>query len=773
MTKLSLRSVRYSKPAHAVLVEAWMPGSGPPFDKLRMSGIARLKTLGSDDQQLFSVQLQRAGLAVGLSLLSSSSVFAQAAVQEILPDTIIVTARGRAEIAARVPETLTILTTSLTARRLDTTGDILNAAPGVLFVSDTDPGTNVISIRGISTNRGQDPSVAVIFDDHILPDSELFTLKPLDLARAEIIKGPQGALFGKSAAGGAVHFVSRAPGTGGNYVRAGGGNGGSIGFSGVADAKLSPTAALRFAADFSDSTGFIRNRTLRKKVDGFQSLNLKLAVLFDSESLEIAPSVRYTREKGGAAFVSSNNVTQKFGGRLAGAALTDPVGDFEGRSDRHYFGASLSLAHDFGGVKLRSTTSYDDYQKNFIEELDFRPEKPLTFFGFPAFPAGIQPIAQPVDLTAWTQEIRLTSPGTEKVRWIVGGFYQHLNKLRTDDFTGFGTYLAERQTSTQTALFASLDADITPDITVSGALRYDRVKKTQDQRDRQNLRIGMRSGTFDSVQPKLSLAYRPSADLMIYASASTGYKPGGFNPPSALAPSAPASFAGEKTRGAELGFKLGAENLHLTAAAFVARHDNFQNTVFLDNNLVFSIQRVNIRGVEATLDYAVTRAFSVDASASFTRARLGRYTVANPTIETPEPLVQCRVSGGSICDFTGNRIAYSPSMTLHAGSNWQVDVGGVTLLLRADITHTGKIYYETDNMLYSPARTQIDARVALARDNIDVAFWAKNIGNTRAALAAFGQQNLLLLNALGPGGPYDSFTISKRRQFGADLTIRF
>ncbi len=707
------------------------------------------------------------------ALVPSGPVRAQTGGQEILPDTIIVTARGRAEIAARVPDTLTIFTQALASRRLDATGDILNAAPGVFFVSDTDPGTNVISMRGISTNRGQDPSVAVILDDHILPDSELFTLKPLDLARAEIIKGPQGALFGKSAAGGAVHFVSATPGSGGGHARVGVGNGGSLGFSGATDAKFSPAAALRLAADASDSAGFIRNRTLGKKVDGFQSLNVKLSGLFSMDGLEIAPSIRYTREKGGAAFVSSNNVTQKFAGRLAGAALTDPIGDFEGRMDRRYFGASLSLVADFGGTKLRSTTSHDTYHKKFIEELDFRPEKPLTFFGFPAFPDGIQPISQPVDLTAWTQEIRLISPDTDNLHWIVGGFYQYLNKLRTDDFTGFGTYLAERQKSAQTALFASLEADITPEMTVSGALRYDRVKKNQDQRGRQNLLIDTRSGAFDSLQPKVSLAYRPSADLLVYASASTGFKPGGFNPPSALAPTAPAIFAPEKTRGAELGFKLAAVNLKLTAAAFLARHDNFQNTVFLDNNLVFSIPRVNIRGVEATLDYRVTRAVSVDASASVTRARLDRYTVANPTLETPEPLAQCRSAAGTLCDFTGNRIAYSPSMSLHAGAQWQSDVGAVTLLLRTDITHTGNIYYETDNILYSPARTEVDARAGVTRENMELALWAKNIANTRAALAAFGQQNLLLLNALGPGGPYDSFTISKGRQFGADFTIRF
>lgn len=730
-----------------------------------VSGSAAAQTVGQENKAVVARAVQCESGSAGLSC--EPEIWTGGA-------PIIVTARGRQEFVARVPDTITLFNDALKIRRLDDANSILNAAPGVFFVSDTDPGTNLISIRGISTNRGQDPSVAVIFDDHILPDSELFTLKPLDLARAEIVKGPQGALFGKSAAGGAVRFVSVQPGQGDTYMRAGAGNGGTLGFSGAAGTDISQVAAVRLAVDFSDSSGFLRNTTLKKKVDGFQSLNLKLAGrLTVTENLTLSPSIRYTHEKGGAAFVSSGNVTQRYGGRLAGDALTLPIGDFEGRTDRTYVGASLTIAYDFGAARLRSTSSYDDYQKSFIEELDFRPEKPLTFFGFPAFPNGIQPIAQPVELKAYTQEIRLTSADDKNIRWIIGGFYQHSNKLRTDDFTGFGTYLAERQKSTQTALFAAVDADLTSTITLSGALRYDRVTKTQIQRDRAGVLAGRRTGHFEVVEPKLSIAWRPASDWLLYATASTGYKPGGFNPPSALAPDAPPTFASEKTRGVEIGAKGQAGNLTVTVAGYLARHSNFQNTVFLDNNLVFSIPRVNISGAEATASYKTDAGFSVDASASVTRARIGRYTVANPTIEAPEPLTQCRVASGTICDFSGNPISYSPSMTAHAGVQWQGDIGAYQLLLRGDVSHTGKITYETDAVLYSPPRTVLDARIAVTRGAMEIAVWGKNLGNRRWALAAFGQQNNLLLAALGPGGPFDSFTISKGRQFGADVTIKF
>ncbi len=709
------------------------------------------------------------------ALLCSSSAFGQTVLPE-KEDTIIIAARGRSENSLKVPIAVSVITDALTTRKLDSLETLLSAAPGVYFISDTDPGTNLISIRGVSTNRGQAPSVSIVTDGRVVPDSELYTFKPFDVAQVEILKGPQGALYGRAAAGGVIAIRHIQPGDiADNYARIGLGNGAAKTFAAALTAPISEKIALRVATTLADDRGFIQNNTLRKKTDAFQSLNFRGILSADlSDALKASVQLNYAHEQGGAAFVSSNNITGRFGGRLSGAALTNPIGDFEGRSDRDWFGALATLKFTLAnGDALTSLTAYDDYKKNFIEELDFRPDKNLTFFGFPAFPNGIQPISQPVKISAVTQELRYTSRDDAPVRFIAGGFLQIVNKRRTDDFVGFGSFAAEQNKTTALGFFAQGAVDISETFEASAALRYDREKRTQYVRNRANALLSTRAAAFDTVQPKITLSYKPSADILVYVSASTGFKPGGFNPTSSLAPSTPILFASEKTLSGEIGLKAKMGAARFEVAGYATRHSNFQNTVFLDNNLVFSIPRVNIIGIEASSDIDLGNGFKLDGAVSWTRARLGDYAVANPTIEVIEPVAKCRFAGNTLCQFGGNSIPNSPDYTAHIGGQWQGTIGAQSVTARLDYSRTGKIFYETDNVLVSPDFASVDARFAIKFGSVEAALWGKNLANSRRALAAFGQQNLLLLSALGPNGPFDSFTINKGRTWGGTLSITF
>jgi iron complex outermembrane recepter protein len=709
------------------------------------------------------------------ALLCSANPVAYAADAANASDAIIITARGRSENARLVPDTISVLRNELGLRKLDNLEAIVSATPGVYFISDTDPGTNLISIRGVSTNRGQAPSVSIVVDGRVVADSELYTLKPFDVAQVEILKGPQGALYGRSAAGGVIAFQNIQPDETAGYARVGFGNGSAKTFDAAASLPLGEKSALRLATSLSDDTGFIRNTTLNKKVDAQQSLNFRAIFAFaPNDALKISTQASYGHEKGGAAFVSSNNVTQTFRGRLEGAALNNPIGDFEGKFDRDWFGVQANAVYSLPSkAKISALVAYDNYKKNFSEELDFRPEKNLTFFGFPAFPNGIQPIFQPVKISALTGEMRYTSPDDDAIRFEGGAFLQSVNKRRVDDFVGFGTYAVEQNKTTALGLYGQVAADITDTLTASLALRYDSEAHTQTIRNRAGILQSNRTGTFGAVQPKFTLGYKINPDVFIYASVSSGFKPGGFNPQSQLAPNTPAEFASEKTYGGELGLKATLGPAHVQLAGFITQHNNFQNTLFLDNNLVFSIPRVNIAGVEASGDVKLGSGFQLDGGITITQARLGNYAVANPTIESVEPVAKCRFSGNTVCQFGGNTIPTSPDYTAQIGVAWQGEISDHSLVARLDYRRTGKVFYEVDNVLYSPDYGSLDARFAVSIGNFEASLWGKNITNSRRALAAFGQQNLLLLNALGPNGPFDSFTINKGRTFGGTVSLKF
>ncbi|GEM_PF-1135439 len=710
-------------------------------------------------------------LGAGLFMATLTPAHAEEASAE---DTIIVTARGRAEAQIAVPDTVTVFTPDdIIRRKLTTIDDFIAETPGVFMINDQDPGTNMITVRGVSTNRNQSPSIAYVVDGLALPDSELFTLRTYDIARVEILKGPQGALFGRSASGGAVNIATNDPtDVAGGMASFGVGNGFTWTADGVINAPVSDRVQLRLAGSFRDSDGFIRNSFLDKKVDGFTSRNLRLkANIAMSETSAIKLRFGWADEEGGAAYISSENVTGRNGGRLSGAILTDPQGDFEGRASRNWWGAQATIEQELGdSLLLTWSGGYDQYHKDFVEELDFRHDTPVTLDGLPLFPDGIQPISQPVDIEAWTSEVRLTSQGARPLRWHAGFFFQRLERDRTDDLGPllFGAEPQRAETrSNQIGLFAQASYDVLPTLEATLGIRYDRDRRKEDTVGTDTATIyARRAQTFDKWQPKVSLAWHPTQDFTAYVTGSIGFKSGGFNPLPGASDIWTANFAAETVESLEAGIKsrLADGRVRLALAGFVTDYSNFQNTVFLGNSVVLSVPKVKVHGLEASAQADLGLGFSVDGGAAWTRSRVGHYTTPNPTPEPGEPLV---------LDLTGKRTPNAPDWTLNGGIGWQGDAGPARVDARLSVAYVSRVDFEIDNILHTPGYASVDGRVGVDLGPWGLEIWTKNLFDKRWAISAFGQQQLPLLLGLGPNGPFDSFTINTGRQFGVGATRRF
>lgn len=685
---------------------------------------------------------------------------------------IVVTARGREEALLAVPDTITVHDRAdIAAQRLQTVDDIIAATPGVFIINDQDPGTNLISIRGVSTNRNQSPSIAYVVDGLALADPELFTLRPFDLQRVEVLKGPQGALFGRSASGGVIAIATAEAGPeAGGEASLGIGNGFTWQADAAGNVPLSDKVQLRLAGSFRDTQGFIRNTFLDRKVDGFTTRNLRArlrAELSDATVLKLR--LGWADENGGAAYISSGNVTGNFGGRLSGKALTQPFGDFEGRASRDWLGLQATLESELGnGLRLSWTGGIDDYDKRFVEELDFR-NGPVTVFGT-TFPQGLAPIAQPVGIRAYTSELRLTSPDDGRLRWLAGVFLQRLERDRTDDFGPllFGAEAARSETrSNQIGLFAQASYDIVPTIEATAALRYDSdARRERSVGTTSGTLFGKRSRTFDKWQPKVSLAWRPSEDLTAYVTGAIGFKAGGFNPPPFPPVAYNTVFASETTRSLEAGVKarLADGRVRLSLAGFATDYENFQNTVFFGNSIVFSVPKVNVKGLEASLEADLGMGLRLEGGAAWTESRVGRYSAPNPTPEPGEP---------AVLDLSGNRTPNAPDWTLNGAIAWRGEAGPAIIDARIGANHVSRVDFEIDNILHSPGYTSVDTRLAATVGRFTFDIWAKNLFDKRWAISAFGQQQLPLLLYMAPGGPFDSFTINQGRQFGTSATVRF
>ena len=698
-----------------------------------------------------------------LALLLPASVLAQ--------EDIIVTALGRATRDLQTPDTVGLISArELGEKHLVSLDDVLAQTTGVhLIAGDQDPGVNLITIRGLSSNRGQEPSVGFVVDGQPLPESELFTLRPFDLARVEVLKGPQGALFGRSASGGVVVYATAEPQTT-THANAsiGYGNGDSLTSAAMLNLPVNDRIALRIAWSSIDEKGTLYNSTVRALVDDIASRNLRIKARIElSDATRLSLRAAYATEEAGAANVIMGEFTRSSGGRLDPARFVDPYGDLPGRATRRWWGVQAVLDHRFAdGGTLRFNLAYDDYHKEFLEEFDFLPFKPITYLGEPVYPDGVQPIRQPVNLGALTLDARYTSSDAARMRWIAGLFFQNVRRDRTDDFQGFGLppYLY-RTRSTQLGLFAQAQADLGGSLEATLALRYDQDDRRQRLSDESDVVLDQRSNRFSAFQPKASLLWKVSPTLSAFATGSIGFKSGGFNPlPVPGDPPYALTFPAERSRGLELGMKFATQSLRAALALYTTRLDNFQNTIFLTNNIVFSVPRVVIRGAEASLDWQASPSLSLSASGVYTDARVRRYSAPNPTPERGEP---------DSIDYSGKRLVNSPDYQLQAGLRWTQSIAGTKAAMRLDYRRTGSIHYELDNILTAPAHDAVDASLSLQASGFTVQLWAKNLFDARWATSAYGQQQLAFLRYLGPGGPYDSYTVNSARRWGASLGRAF
>ena len=703
--------------------------------------------------------------AAGL-LVFSAQLGARAQAPDPPPgDEIVVVAIGHGASGFDAPASIVqVDAETLRQRAIRSLDELAQAVPGLYLIRDQDPGTNILSLRGTSTDRLQAAAVAFLVDGVLLADTELFTAPLFDLADVQVVRGPQGALFGKNAAGGVLALATRTGGDGfGGYARALYGNGDRREFEAALGGPLGAGFGLRAAGYWTDLKGLIRNTFLDQRVDAEERRAVRLSADWQSGPWRLDGKLQWLEEDGGAAYASSGDITGDFGGRLSGAALTLPFGDFPGSAYRRWLNGTLRARGDFRALRAHVTLARDIYNKRFTEELDYR-NGPLSFFGAPLFPDGLQPISQPVDLHVSTLEIGLEGD-LGRLSWRANGFIQDVDRDRVDDFGPllFGAPPSRFETdSLQTAGAISLDWAPIERLTLSGAIRRDADQRRQTiLSTADGALIERRRETFARWQPQAALRWALSPKAQLYTAYGEAFRTGGFNPIPPPGAIFEAVFAPETVRSLEGGVKLRDLPLQgrLEATGFASRTRNYQNYAFFDGNSVaLSVDFVRTYGLEISAGLSPWAGWTLASSFALADAEIARFIA-------PDPLDTSRQR-----DLGGNRVpnvpawttTFSLSYTRALAPNWH-------LLVRADLNGVGRTFYEIDNVLFSPARALGDMRLEIRHKRLTLAAFAKNITNERFAVSAFGQSNLALLAGLGPNGPFDTFTIDRGRQAAIEL----
>ncbi len=681
-----------------------------------------------------------------------------------------VTARRREESLQDIPDSVSVLTARMIEDRgITRLDDIVDQTSNLFMINDQDPGTNVITIRGITTNRNQPGSVAFVIDGVTQPDTDGFTREYFDLERIEVLKGPQGALYGKNAIGGVINIVTKTPGN--EYetsFKETMGNGGLNKLQGTTSGALVKDQLFyRLAVSYKDLDGYIDNATLDREIDFSENKDFRGRLIWQpNQNWSIDVRASYMNEDSGATWFSATDlIGLSNGGRVSEDILEPPDADFPGVHERTLrdFAVKMDYAADWGTIT--SLTAYNEIEKFFEGDLDNTP-LPL-----------IQPANQELDLNAWTQELRFTSPDDQRLRYIVGMFYQATERDFSQAIGGFdvGFFgfvpslpigvpsgmlapfppLGTNSDFEQWAGFGQLNYDITPKLELGVALRFD--SETRIQFDLPTARRD--KARFYSWQPKFTLSRDLDDNLMLYGMYSQGFKSGGFNPPPENFPSRAVNFDlvidKEETEGFELGFKSiwWDERLRLNTAAFYTDYKGLQLFQFdpFAQQVTINLNAVTIYGFETELVISPAEGLRFDFSLGYTDTKIDDF------------------NGTGL--FDDNTTPNTPEYTLNLGLQYEHSLAdNVTAQGRLEWKYVGDFFWQEDNVLFTEAYDFLDLHLSLQYRNWKLGLWGKNLTDERWAVGGFSRTfSPLILGTLGA----DNYTINQGRQVGVDIQIDF
>ena len=699
---------------------------------------------------------------------------ATAANEDASGNTILVTGLRRTDELQDTPAAITAFTADLIEdARIVKPADFVNLTPNVNLVETQNAGNAFIVIRGITQARNSEPSVAVVVDGVQQVNPAQFNQDLFDIEQIEVLKGPQGGLYGRNAIGGAIIITTKKPSDEFEAkATAGVDNGFGYFLRGGVSGPLWDRIGFRVSGSFYDTEGFIENAFLGEEADPYQDLALRGNLLFDLGSgWEIDLRASMDRLRTQALYF---NIVADVNDTSLPVRVNNA-----GQNDRDIYNAAAKISYEGEHFGITSITSYDTLEEILTgDAFDFLPIPESLFFNILGFDLNQ---SQFLDVEAISQELRFESPSDQRLFWMFGGYLIATDRyISTGNMvdTGAGvfpvyrtpstnplnpqaTFLADAQDNFAWAVFANLGYEIVPELRIDGSIRYDR-----DSRENTTLTPtaflpnvpGFPAGAtgqvrevdFDAWQPKLTLTWMPTADLTFYGGYSRGFRSGGFNQTGVGAVAAANGIVGvsdvyeaETAETFELGFKarLFDDMLSFNGAAFTTKSENSYFFVFLAANSTQNLGNVpetRIDGFE--LEAILNPAPDVQLSAAWGMTW-------SEIKEFPDPVA------------IGNEAPLISRSTFNMGAQFTPHLGGgLDGLLRLDLRRTGRTWWDVYNTTVRHPIYLVDARVG-----VESGAWG---------LFAFGR-NLLdeEYNAeFSPGG----FVFKARpRIYGVEATLDF
>lgn len=683
-------------------------------------------------------------IAIALSLIAPAS---HAAETEPALDEIIVTAEKRPERLQDVSAQVDVLTaTALDQLQIREAPEITATIPNFIVARNDTYTNSTIVLRSITQANNSDVPVAIIIDGVPQDDSKQFNTYLFDIAQIEVLKGPQGSLYGRNAEAGAIIINTAAPT---NEFKGladiSYGNGSTVDSRAALSGAIVPDFLLfRVAGNYVKSDGLIPNAYQHNHadyVDFDRSLRADLEFLItDKLKLDLIGQFRGF-EAGTTYFapIFSGNPNQ----------FEYPQGNFPNvdRGNQTFLDAKVEA--DLGFATLTSVSGYARITEHQISDVDFTNPAVL-----PMFQVGDN---QPSNNHVLSQDLRLVGPTASIFRWLVSADYlQSSQLLSTNIFLDTGHYASDpfdpafllQSSSAENkrkdyGISTQVDYDILQNLTLTGGIRFD-----EDHRKQINLNSnGVREANFNAIQPKFTATYRFTPDALVYATYGVGFRSGGFNQPNFSVP----VFGAETLKNDEVGFKTQWFDKKLTVdgALYTGIVSNYQYS-YIDfataSPVTGNVDRVRVSGGELEARFSPATGLSFFANAGVSVPKITRSSL--------------------FPQYVGNLAPRANEYTLQGGFSYtQPLTDRLSFFVGSNVQHLSRTYWYIDNLQTQDPKTYLNASFGLKSGGLTATIWGKNLLDTRGYDTYDPKQ--------ATGLPYDVAYPNQPIAYGIDLSVRF
>jgi iron complex outermembrane recepter protein len=712
------------------------------------------------------------GLLLGTTAASCMAAPALSAAETTLEE-VVVTATRRATSIQDVPIAISALTAdALTQAGVNRVDDLASAVPNTFINTGGGLRTTSVTVRGISSNPnnpGVDPSVGVFVDGVYMSRPTTLNASLYDLERIEVVRGPQGALYGKNTIAGALNFISKLPTeefTG--EARLSYGNHADTSVFGVLSGALGSDRVLgRISGSFQQRDGLTKNLATGTQLDDIDSQSARATLLWkpmDTIDVIVRGDTSRDRTNAGSSEIYRNGAFEVT--PLADASPWDRrvSNDRDTVQNRDTDGASLQIDVDAMDGVLTSISAYRQFDWHNVADNDFTVLNMLS--------SGIDE-----NQSEWSQELRFVSGSDGPLQYVAGAFYSN-QSLDTASVATVGPDLGIYPTEVQGVINADLTTesfaaygqvayDFAERWNATLALRYSNESKDVEHQQTgdpfqillQDQPLQRLSRSDSELSPSASLTYEFSDVARAYASYGRGFKAGGYNVFS-ISMTDPAEYEPEVVDSYELGFKamLADERVRLNAALFYMDYQDLQvNQLVLENGVpqftTSNAASATSQGIEVELTAKVTDTLEGSLNYGYADATYDDFRNAN-------------LAGD---DYSGNRLPEAAKHTVSAALDYHRLLGAaLQFTARADVTYRSAAYFEPANVTdyEQGGYALLGARVGLASANghWGVTAWGRNLADED--YVAFRGDGVIV-----PGQAIQ--TLGLPRTYGIELNVGF